>query len=729
MPPGQGTGKKGGSAIFRQRSRNTTPSSVGAAAAAAAAAAAPSPAPATASLPEITTQELQYLELKFEVFDNLTYDDLVDAGAGSGSTLPDYKAVDGIISRLKRLQGISDDRGSSYDRGMRLLSQSRRARMEEQAAADRSREEEQMQRNGGAGGDDDHQRRANKKKRKAPSGAEGNSQESQGKRAGSMDVDDKKDASASKKDGGDGKKDSESEEESSEDEGAPPPRPVPQNQTFGEDPSTFPDPTVYEIRDVTPGMTVDEIKEIYSVASYPPSDLADLIAGNPPDKDFSSAKPSNQISFSTFSAYMEPYFRAFTEEDLAFLRERGNRVAPFSMPQRGKRHYSEIWAEEDGAMAIDSGAGAAGDKKHLPPNQSRGTIEGMNDDVGETDRLSVGPLLARLLSAMRPEHRPPEANSGAGGGDTSMNGDVSMNGDLNESQNNNGDNERSMPPATFMPESASESWKKATHPKLEYKQVDERLKQELRHIGFLPFPDPSSANGSANGANGSGSANGSGAGANSGSNANGASGGGNNNSNGASNGANGSANGNGSSNANSSDVVDPALAADYNGHFDDEIAARLRRLQTGLREQMLVNGARKARLAELVKERMAYQEYQTILEDLDGQVNAAYLKRTRTMGKSKKGKRPGGAAGAAAGASGGAGGAAGMARPGIGDMTRTLMERRKRWMENIGTVFDDERLQRVPRSADPGSSIFQPAEMAGLIKKEKAAWDEEVDEE
>ncbi|CAK7198563.1 Transcriptional regulator [Sporothrix eucalyptigena] len=715
MPPGQ-AGKKGGSAISRQRSRNTTPSSV----ATAAAAAASVPATATASLPEITTSELQYLkELKFEVFENLTYDDLVDAGSGTGSNLPDYKSVDGIISRLKRLQGIADARAGSYDRGMRLLSQSRRARMD-QAAADRSREEERLQREGG---DEDHQRRANKKKRKAPSGG-GDSQANDGSASQNtaMDVDDKKGSSQT---AGDEKKDSESESESSDDEGAPPPRPVPQNQTFGEDPSTFPDPTVYEILPVTPGMSVDEIKEIYSVASYPKSDLADLIAGNPPDKDFSSAKPSNQISFSTFSAYMEPYFRAFTEEDLAFLRERGNRVSPFSMPQRGKRHYTEIWAEEDGAMAIDSGAGAA-DKKQLPTNQPRGSIEGMNDDVAETDKLSVGPLLARLLSAMRPEHRAPD--NSANGGDTSMNGDVSMNGDLNESQGGNNDNERSMPPATFMPESGSESWKKATHPKLEYNQVEERIKQELRYIGFLPFPDPSSANGTANGTGANGaSANGSSAtnGAGAGSGANGAA------SNGAANGANGAANGtsaaNGTANANG-EGVDPALAADYNGHFDDEIAARLRRLQTGLREQMLVNGARKARLAELVKERMAYQEYQTILEDLDGQVQAAYLKRTRTMGKSKKGKRPGGAAGAAGAAAAGAG-AAGMARPGIGDMTRTLMERRKRWMENIGTVFDDERLQRVPRISDPNSSIFQPAEMAGLIKKEKAAWDEEVDEE
>ena len=97
---------------------------------------------------------------------------------------------------------------------------------------------------------------------------------------------------------------------------------VPQYQTFGPDPSTFDDPTIYHIRAVKPGMTEQEIKEIYSVAGYPHDDLHDLIPGTPPDKDFSNAKPTNQVAANTFATYIEPYFRAFTEEDLAFLRER-----------------------------------------------------------------------------------------------------------------------------------------------------------------------------------------------------------------------------------------------------------------------------------------------------------------------------------------------------------------------------------------------------------------------
>lgn len=460
---------------------------------------------------------------------------------------------------------------------------------------------------------------------------------------GAMDVDEKTKTETKE----------EEEEESSEDEGAPPRREAPQFQTFGEDPSTFPDPTVYEIREVVPGMSHDERKEIYSVAVYPETDLADQIAGDPPDKDFSNAKPSNQISFSTFSTYIEPFFRPFSEEDLAFLRERGDRVTPFAMPKRGKRHYSEIWAEEDGAMSIDSSSNG---RDKLPPNQPRGSIDNMDDDVAETDKLSVGPILSRLLQAMRPEARaqPSEDKIMTNG----INGDAEVkteaNGEVNGTTN---DEEKSLPPASCMPESSTEAWKKTAHPKLDYNQVDERIKQELRHIGFLP---------------------------------------------------------------------QDGFEGDYDGHFDDEVAGRLRLLQDRLRDQMLVNGARKSRLTELVKERMAHQEYQTILEDLDGQVQSAYLKRTRTMGKSKKSKRPGGAGG---GSHPTGNAAAGMARPGIGDVAKTLMERRRRWIDSIGTVFDDPNLGKVPRITEPNSTIFKPEVMQPLVKVERQAWDEEVEED
>lgn len=456
-----------------------------------------------------------------------------------------------------------------------------------------------------------------------------------------MDVDEKD----KKKDDDDDEEDDDDSESSSEDEGAPPKREMPQAMTFGEDPSTFPDPTVYEVLDVTDDMTEEQKKEIYSVAVYPRSDLADLIAGIADDKDYSAGKATNQINFSTFCTYIDPYFRAYGEEDLAFLRERGDRATPFVMPKRGKRHYTEVWAEEDGAMSIDS-PNQGRDK--LPPHLPRGSIENMSDSVAETDGLSIGPLASRLLQALRPENRQEDKANGT------TNGDVSMNGDDDEG-NANEEKNAPLSPATYMKDSSTDAWKKATHPKLEYAQVDERLKQELQHIGFLPQED---------------------------------------------------------------------TPAEYDGHYDDEVAGRLRHLQSRLKEQILINGARKARLTDLVRERMAHQEYQTILEDLDSQVQGAYLKRTRTMGKSKKAKRPGGAGGG----SHFVGGAAGTARPGIGDVTKTLMERRRRWIDTIGSVFDDESITKVPRESKPDSSIFKPTNMTDLLKREKEQWDEEVEE-
>ncbi|KAI1366043.1 histone acetyltransferases subunit 3-domain-containing protein [Xylaria arbuscula] len=670
MPPApsqKGTGKKA-SGAKPQRSRNTTPmSSLPTQASSSTANAA---AAIAASLPPVELLDSELFDIKYEHMPSILVDDIIDQSI-SNATIPDSKTLDALTSKLEKLHAIIEHRGNWCDKAMRLVVAEKKGHIANEMQSATTKSESRRD-----GLSQDGEKKPNKKKRKAndnlapgdqntersplrdskpPKQSRDNDSASSSlspvahPTSNAMEVDEKvkldKDAREEEEEEG---------EESSEDEFAPPAREAPQFQTFGEDPSTFPDPTVYEILDARPGMSIDELKQLYSVAVFPKTDLADQIAGDPPDKDFSNAKPTNQISFSTFSTYVEPYFRPFAEEDLTFLRERGDRTTSFIMPKRGKKHYAEIWAEEDNAMAIDSN-GQGRDK--LAPNQPRGTIDNMDDDVAETDKLSVGPVLSRLLQAMRPEARaqPSEDKPMTNG----INGDSDAREEVNGDggQGANGDEAKSIPPAAFMPESAGEAWKKATHPKLDYLQVDERIKQELRHIGFLP---------------------------------------------------------------------QEGFDGDYDGHFDDEVAARLRLLQDRLRHQILINGARKARLTELVKERMAHQEYQTILEDLDTQVQGAYLKRTRTMGKSKKSKRPGGAGGGSHPA-GGAG--AGMARPGIGDVTKTLMERRRRWIDNIGTVFDDENLGKVPRASDPNSTIFKPEVMVDLMKKERQTWDEEVEEE
>jgi len=111
---------------------------------------------------------------------------------------------------------------------------------------------------------------------------------------------------------------------SSSDSHQPPPAAsIAHFQTFGPNPLTFDDPTVYEVRAVTDDMTDEEKKETYCVSSFPHDDLHSLIAGTPPNKDFSHVvKPSNQVLASTFTTYAESYLRPLKEEDIGFLQER-----------------------------------------------------------------------------------------------------------------------------------------------------------------------------------------------------------------------------------------------------------------------------------------------------------------------------------------------------------------------------------------------------------------------
>lgn len=150
MAPGssqKGTGKKGAGAIARQRSRNTTPSSV----------------PPPASLPPIETKQTEYLDLNYDSFRNITLEDIVDQHA-SNSGMPDTRNIDGIMTRLQRLSETLERRHNFCDRGMRLMVPILRTRMDEE----RSREEERLRKE--AEQDEERARKANKankKKRKA----------------------------------------------------------------------------------------------------------------------------------------------------------------------------------------------------------------------------------------------------------------------------------------------------------------------------------------------------------------------------------------------------------------------------------------------------------------------------------------------------------------------------------------------------------------------------------
>jgi transcriptional adapter 3 len=376
-------------------------------------------------------------------------------------------------------------------------------------------------------------------------------------------------------------------------------------------------------------MSEAEIKDIYCVAEYPRSDLKHLTPGTPPDKDFSNAKPASQVNASVFANYVEPYIRPLTEEDVAFLKERGDRVGPFVLPRRGPRHYKEIWADEDGSMHLD-----INDARH--PNEARAAYENMGDEYLESDEISAGPMVNRLITLMRPEGRGNQASDSNG-----VNGDAM---DIDEGTGApDATNTNTIPAASQLPEFSQPGWKAPQAVgKTDYASLEDRMVLELRHYGLI------------------------------------------------------------------SEAEEP----DYNSHFDDEIAARLRFLQSELRKQSIVNGARKQKLLELTEERMAQQEYNTIADDLDNQLNSAYLKRNRNISKGKKQtKRPGGAGGGAHPVAN-----AGISRPSVGEPIRILMERRSQWINTIGPVVN------YGKTGLPNETIFPEEKMKGYEDREVEMW-------
>ncbi|EHA26338.1 hypothetical protein CBS63078_118 [Aspergillus niger] len=667
--PSANKGKGKGREARPSRSRNTTPNSSFSAG-------------PTASAPLHSYLDNDVSKLMM-TGSTIQYGELLERMGGVGP-IPDSKSLELLMEHLKTLSQLAETRGDACNAGIRELSQKRKEVVEEQESAEREGADRVKMKREADDEEEEKVLKGGKLKRRKERGS--SSKEERPLTHGAHDVA-RQDGAETKVEGAASpaskkSKNAASEEASSlspplrkspqpaadedaEDAGSPgsddssdshqpePAPAVPQVQVFGPNPLKFDDPTIYHIREVTPDMTDEEKKAIYSVARFPWSDLSHLMAGSPPDRDFSSSKPASQVNANTFLAYIDPYVRPLTEEDIAFLKEKGDRTTPFIMPRRGKKHYTDVWAEDDGLMNVDQ---PNGDKERLPLNQGRGNIDQVTDETVETDKVSVGPLVSRLYSLLRYEHRalPDETAPNANG---SVNGDMAngpMNPDSMDIDHPTGEasNEtKPLPSATAFPDSSPNNFK-VPAAKLDHAQLDERLKAELRHVGFLgPDDNP-----------------------------------------------------------------------DYDAHYDDDIAQRLRLLQSELKKQMIINSARKTRLLDIARERMAYQEYMTIHDDLDSQVQQAYLKRTRTLGKSKKGSqakhRPGGAGGGSHVVS-----AAGVGRPAIGDVARTLMDRRKRWRDCIGLVFKDSKTS-VPGKNE---SVFEPSLMAEIEKAEVEGWDEEQD--
>ncbi|KAK6522758.1 Transcriptional regulator [Arthrobotrys megalospora] len=631
MPPqaGKGKGKSrgGGSSSTsnrgRSRSRNTTPASM-------------NDHSSSVSEQQLAADRREDAEPAtyasvFQQF--LVSADSYSTGAQQAQFVPAISSLDQLLKDLTDLREQADKRKANVDRKViKLELKVEKAVKEEEEKKNegiKSEKEDKKKKKDramssesnnhrphalGAHKEADEGRATNTKKRKASASLE-------------VDEMDEQPAKSPKREA------AEDEQPGSEDDEQPPPMAT---LLIAEELSN--DPADYEIGTVYSETTVDQKRKIFSVAQFPMVDISDLIPGDPPDEDFSRAKPNSQIAMNTFASYIEPYFRLYTEEDLAFLRERGDRISPYLIPPLG-RPYKDVWSEEDGSPYEPTSTG----QEHI----ALGKPDDLRDDILAKNTVSLGPLLSRVMSGLVVEDldEPTVAggagltNGASGGLDVIMENAESTSGMNGMTNGTGGDEPRG---ATLRPVAAtslnlpegivsSKDWKISVN-RPEFSSLEERIRQEMIYMG----------------------------------------------------------------------MVGPSDTFHFADKQDDEVSARLRELQAELRTISIRNGARKTRLAELLGEQLAYQEYATILDDLDKQVDQAYLKRTRGM-KAKK-KKPFGAHHNA--------NAAQTARPGIGDMAKTLMERRRKWKDTVGPVFDKD-VTRIP-----DKTIFDEDIMKGLEAKE-----------
>ncbi|ODV80350.1 uncharacterized protein CANTADRAFT_233189 [Suhomyces tanzawaensis NRRL Y-17324] len=396
------------------------------------------------------------------------------------------------------------------------------------------------------------------------------------------------------------------------------------------------------------------LKKKYGVSSYPESDLQNLLPGQIPNIDFSKGKPpANQVQFTTYQTYIEPYFRTFTNEDLDFLNEEDilppgfektdydANVTPFIIPKLGPL-YSEVWIDEDASLSTKLNSPAyqplLGDSY-----KPKGSIEQLSDEMLYTEEISCGPLSSRLISAIL------------------GNNEANVDYDEESEKASDNENEKALEPtndeevATKL--NSGEDYRLNTEVN-DFYSVEERLKRELKYIGiFMNLPN-SEEEAKLKLKEGHSSQS--------------------------------SISGKGSSIIDDDDWI--------RNKEDDEVCAEIRALQKQLRESSSRNRVNKKKLIPSVEEHIAYQEYSTILDDLDKQVDQAYIKRLK--GKNKKKKQPG-------------------ATPtpqqhAVNSGLRGLLEKRRRWIDNIGKLFPaPEIMKRVPddqKLIKEGDVLEEPAE-------------------
>ncbi|WVQ83275.1 hypothetical protein IAT38_005414 [Cryptococcus sp. DSM 104549] len=189
---------------------------------------------------------------------------------------------------------------------------------------------------------------------------------------------------------------------------------------------------------------------------------------------------------------------------------------------------------------------------------------------------------------------------------------------------------------------------------------------------------------------------------------------------------------------------------------DDEVTSALRQCQRLLSQQTTINDARKARLVEIAKQRLAYSEYTSALDGIEKSIEEGWARRIKKYGISPKkilqqqvpvqSPAVAGASGSGAGQTGA--GQAGDAsvpgdvslpsgtngeahhvpaapaatftygRPPVPDQMKRLVETRKSWMASVGACMKER--PRGELVGIPGKSVYEGIGEESEEKDEKS---------
>ncbi|WVO16578.1 hypothetical protein L204_104257 [Cryptococcus depauperatus] len=147
---------------------------------------------------------------------------------------------------------------------------------------------------------------------------------------------------------------------------------------------------------------------------------------------------------------------------------------------------------------------------------------------------------------------------------------------------------------------------------------------------------------------------------------------------------------------------------DPNNRDDDEVSAALRQCQRLLAAQTALNDTRKARIAEIAKQRLAYADYRAALDGVEKSIEEAWAKRLKKYGISPKKPSMNGEPGAIVGDHGEMIQLNPSGRPPVPEPLKRLVETRKNWLSSVGQVIKSR--PRGELLGIPETSVYKALE-------------------